>query len=217
MIILINDDNKNLHQQELDQIHVLRHRVFVEQLKWEGVTSRDGREYDQFDGSGTSYLAVMDGASVAATIRLNWSDKPTLMSEVFMHLVQFEKLPVGPTTVDLSRLAISPDYANTNRMNLYGSDMLCALLEYGLTEHLTEYTAISSTQLLSSLLQWGIRVYPLGFPAGEGVGEHVAIRLPITEEALLRLYQFTGNYKPRFREVRFAEAFEPLTAGQTAA
>lgn len=207
MLILIDDGNKDAHRDDLDKIHVLRHEVFVEQLKWPALTSTNGREYDQYDVPGAVYIAVKEGDEIAAAVRLNWADKPTLLTDAFPQLIEFENLPKGADTVDLSRFVVSPKFGDRDRMNRHGCELICGILEYGASEGIANYTAVISTHFLSTVLQWGVEAHAMGFPAGAGRDEHVAVRVPATERSISNLYQLTGDYEPRLRTPRFVAWF----------
>jgi acyl-homoserine lactone synthase len=208
MLILIDDSNRADYRDDLDKIHVLRHQVFVEQLKWPALTSTNGREYDQYDVPGAVYIAVKEGDDIAAMVRLNWADKPTLLQEIFPHLVQFENVPTGAKSVDLSRFVVSPKYGDRDRMNRYGSDLICGILEYGAAEGIESYTAVISPHFLSTILQWGVEAYAMGFPAGSARDEHLAVRVPATERSISNLYYATKNSEPRLRTPRFLNWFQ---------
>ena len=207
MIILIDDSNKSRHQEDLDKIHVLRHEVFVEDLKWSGLNSEDGREYDQYDVPGAVYIAVKEDAEIAAAVRLNWFDKPTLLSEVFPNLVQFEQMPEGSKFVDLSRFVVSPKFGDRDRMSKHGCELICGILEYGLCEGISNYTAVISPHFLSTVLQWGVEAHAMGFPVGKGRDEHLAVRVPATATSISHLYYMTRNYEPRLRTPDFVRCF----------
>ncbi|RAV63288.1 hypothetical protein DBT42_08980 [Aerococcus urinae] len=191
---------------------MLRREVFIDQLKWPDLKSVNGREYDQYDVPGAVYIAVKEGDDIAASVRLNWADKPTLLAEVFPHLVQFEQVPGGVETVDLSRFMVSPKYGSRDRMNRYGSDLICAILEYGASEGIANYTAVISTHFLSTILQWGVEAHAMGFPAGEGRDAHIAVRVPATEASISHIYHFTRNYTPRLRTPQFTRWFHETAA-----
>jgi len=212
MLILIDDNNKHDHADDLDKIHQLRHKIFVEQLKWPDLKSTNGREFDQYDVPGAVYIAVKEGDDIAAAVRLNWADSPTLLRDVFSHLVQFENVPLDSASVDLTRFMISPKYGDRDRLNRYGADLICGILEYGVSEGIDHYTAVISTHFLSTILQWGVEAHAMGFPTGADREEHVAVRVPATEASISHVYHFTQNDQPRLREPRFVQKPERATA-----
>jgi acyl-homoserine lactone synthase len=197
MIVVVNDSNKEEHREDMDKLHQLRHQVFIEQLKWPHLKSVNGREYDRYDALDATHIFIKEGEDIAAAVRLNWADKPTLMGDVFSHLVQFESLPVGSSVVDLSRFVVSPKYGSRERMNRYGCDLICAVLEYGVLNGVSDYTAVVSTHFFSTLLQWGVEAYALGFPIGQGREECVAFRGPASEASIAQLYRYSQNYAAR--------------------
>lgn len=208
MIILINDSNKSEFREDLDKIHVLRNEVFIEDLKWSGLRSENGREYDQYDVPSAVYIAAKEGDEIAAAVRLNWFDKPTLLSEIFPNLVQFEQMPQGSKFADLSRFVVSPKFGGRDRMGAHGGELLCAMLEYGASEGISDYTAVISTHLFSSVLQLGVEAHAMGFPVGKGREEHLAVRVPATEASISSIYHATRNYEPRLRTPEFVRWFQ---------
>lgn len=212
MLILVNDNNKHEHASDLDKIHILRNQVFIEQLKWPALKSTNGREYDQYDVPGAVHIAVKEGDDIAASVRLTWADRPTLLRDIFPHLVQFESVPADAGSVDLSRFVVSPKYGDRDRMNRYGSDLICGVLEYGAAEGIENFTAVISPHFLSTILQWGVEAHAMGFPAGTGRDEHIAVRVPATEASISRLYHFTRNCEPRLRTPRFIHCFNKTVA-----
>lgn len=215
MFLLIDDSNKQQFHEDLDRIHLLRNEVFVEQLKWPHLRSTDGREYDDYDTPGAVYIALKEGDEIAAAVRLNWFDQPTLLAEVFPKLVEFEKIPSGASSVDLSRFVVSPKFGARDRMNRHGCELITAILEYGLAEKIENYTAVISTHFFATVLHWGVEAYAMGFPVGDGRDAYLAVRVPVTEKSVANLYRYSGDHNPRFREPDFVRQFTEIT-GQIA-
>lgn len=217
MFQLITRENRAEHADILDRMHKLRHEVFVEQLKWPDLTSRDGREYDQYDVPEAHYIVMVEDGEVVASVRFNRFDGPTLLEEIFPHLVEFEPLPEGGKVVDLSRFVVSPYVADKTRLGGHGAEIICAILEYGAAEELDALTAVISTHFLSTVLSWGLEAYAMGFPVGEGPGAYLAVRVPVSERQVAKVYQFTRNYRPRMSEPQFIrwhrETFASIAAG----
>src|SRR4029078_13272759 len=62
---VITNTNRHLYERELDDHHRIRHHIYIEELKWKGLTPRsDGREYDQFDFDATVYLLGLEEGRV---------------------------------------------------------------------------------------------------------------------------------------------------------
>ena len=203
MFLLITNENRAEYVDVLDQMHKLRHEVFVEDLKWEHLTSRDGREYDQYDVPEARYIVMLENDQVVASVRLNKFDAPTLLTDVFSKIVEFETLPHGAERVDLTRFVVSPHIGDPTRMERCGAEIICAILEYGVAEGLRDYTAVISPHFLATVLQWGVEAYAMGFPVGEGRAAHIAVRVPVHQGQVSALYHYTKNYTPRLAEPPF--------------
>lgn len=208
MTFLINAANAALYADEIEQIQALRFEVLVKDLKWEGLTSAGGLESDRFDGPNAIYIGIREGDEVVAAIRLNKADRPTLTSEIFPHLVQFQALPAGERVFDVTRLVVSPGRGKTFRKNRYSFDLLCAAMEFGLAGELDCFTAVMPTRFFELLQHTGSGIYPLGFPVGIGSDEHLAVFIPVVPRTLDCLYRFTGNNEPRLLSLQGA----PLSA-----
>jgi acyl-homoserine lactone synthase len=198
MIFLITPSNRDLYKAELDEMFRLRHEVLVETLQWQGLTSDSGRERDEFDNDEARYLGMQDGAGeIVGCMRLNRADVATLTSTVFSHLVQFADLPSGDTVFDVSRYLTSRQWQPSLSGNVQNLDILCAVYELGLQEGISNFTAVISTNLLSSLLQIGVEVNALGFPSKINGDDCIAIASPASHKNLTALYRATHNSQPR--------------------
>jgi len=202
MVILITPSNRHLHRRELDAIFRLRHDVLVGVLGWTGLASDGGRERDQFDNEDTHYLALTDPAGIViGCMRLNRATGQTLTSTAFANLIQFGDLPKGAGVYDVSRHLIARSQASL-RDSLAGFDLLCALYELGLAEDMTEFTAVMPTRLLSTLLQIGVELNAMGFPARIDREDCVAVSAPVVRASLERLYRATRSRTPRLQDFR---------------
>ena len=56
MIHAVTIHNQSLYGHQLDQMLRMRHSYYVEGRGWDGLTSRDGRETDEFDNEAALYL-----------------------------------------------------------------------------------------------------------------------------------------------------------------
>lgn len=82
-----------------------RHRVFIEQLKWE-LPVTGGIEQDQFDRPDTLYVVAQDEeGEVCGCARLLPTTVPYLLGEVFPQLMNGAAPPRSPDVWELSRFA----------------------------------------------------------------------------------------------------------------
>ncbi|HTI67114.1 MAG TPA: acyl-homoserine-lactone synthase [Caulobacteraceae bacterium] len=109
MAILIRRRQREAFSGLVDQLHKLRHRVFVERLKWSLPRGDGVHEIDQFDSCDCLHLVVVDAfGRVRATSRVT----PSLSPNVSCDLLAGEMgvtFPRGPDIAEVSRLCVDPD------------------------------------------------------------------------------------------------------------
>ena len=159
-----------------------RKRVFVDLFGWD--IQHDGvHEVDEFDDEHAEYLILSEdgGLTHRASIRLLPTERPHLMSEIFADFCD-DGVPEGPNIREITRFCIAPRGRAKDR--LVARNMLArSLIEYGLLNGVTGYTAICHMGLLQQVLSAGWRCRPLGMPrmfAGEMVG---AILIEVSAES----------------------------------
>jgi len=91
---VVTGANRHLYERELDEHHQIRHRIYVEELHWRGLTPRsDKREYDQFDLPETVYLLGLEEGRVVAGLRLVPTTGPHLINDVFPQFASVRGVP----------------------------------------------------------------------------------------------------------------------------
>ena len=89
---VVTSANRHLYERELDEHHQIRYRIYVEELRWRGLTARsDKREYDQFDMPETVYLLGLEEGNVVGGLRLVPTTGPTLLNDVFSRFAVRER------------------------------------------------------------------------------------------------------------------------------
>lgn len=126
-------------------MHRLRHRIFVEQLKWPlgPIQSVNGLEYDQFDTPSAHYIVHLNkAAEVDACARLLSTEGPNLLSDVFPDLVA-GIIPKRADTWEISRFCSDATSAPKNILGL----LLAVVLEYGLANDVKHYVSVSDIRI----------------------------------------------------------------------
>jgi N-acyl-L-homoserine lactone synthetase len=98
--------------QEIEAAQRLRHRVFVDSLRW--VTGCDGLEVDEYD-DGAIVLGVSDGRILRGTFRIVPPPRPFMLESVFKDLLTDHSLVKTTETVEVSRLVVDPVMTNTQQ------------------------------------------------------------------------------------------------------
>jgi predicted GNAT family N-acyltransferase len=70
MIHIVTSDNLYLFKDEMEQAYRLRHRIFVEEMKWSDLAKPDGREIDQFDDEHAVHMLYVESGKVLGYQRM---------------------------------------------------------------------------------------------------------------------------------------------------
>ena len=189
MIHVISAENRHLYEDVLEQHFLLRHRIFVEERKWEALRRPDGREIDSYDNADTIYLLALEGRQVVGGHRLYPTTKPSMMSEIFPHLASVRGYPCDPLIWEWSRYFVVPERRD-GKLNLA---LMAAVQEYCLGEGIKQVSAIMETWWLPRFHEAGFKVTPLGLPALVEGAWTIAGLMDIEEETLHALLDRTGQ------------------------
>lgn len=172
MIQHLKCGDANAHARLFDTMHQDRKRVFVDSLRWD--IPHDGtREADQYDTDNADYLILRDAQSGVhlGSVRLLPTMGSHMLADVFPFLCE-GAIPRGPNVREITRLVVSPDVPVRDRLmvrNMLGR----AMIEFGLQQGVTKYTAVCEFGFLTQLLSSGWHIKPLGLPqlvAGSLIG-----------------------------------------------
>lgn len=189
MMLIVEPKDRKKYQSQLEEHFRVRHEIYVKERGWKGLDRSDGREIDQFDCEETIYfLRLNSKGRVIGGSRLLPTTVPTLLSEVFPHLVEWEDIPCDPFTYEHTRYfakGCPEDKVSTSRVS---GEVLCAIFEYCLAHGIETVTTVCDTFFLPMILEfeWGTR--PLGLPAKYEEGECVAIQTPVSFRGLQSIY-----------------------------
>ena len=141
------------------QLGRYRHRVFIQRLGWQIAAAPHQErhlEQDQFDQQDTVYVIALTAAGqVCGCARLISTTQPTLMREIFPHLMQ-DALPHSHQVWELSRFA-SDSPAITRHL-------LDAVLHCAAELGIQRLIALSPLAVERLLKRWGIDTQRAGVP-----------------------------------------------------
>src|SRR5581483_348121 len=80
---IVTRANRAHYRNELEQMHRLRHEIFVDELGWSALRSDDGIERDEFDDDHAVYLVAAERGEVHGSLRLLPTWKRCMISERF--------------------------------------------------------------------------------------------------------------------------------------
>jgi acyl-homoserine lactone synthase len=164
-IHVVTDANRELYADALDQSQRLRYRVYIEELKWKGLTRReDGREIDQFDTAEAVHLLAIEAGVVRGGTRLIPSTAPHLLSDVFPHLASVRGVPRSDDVAEWTRFYVAPERREDHKASQVSSTILASLVEYAMDEGMSGVSVVLNTFWLPRFLGYGWKVQPLGLP-----------------------------------------------------
>jgi acyl-homoserine lactone synthase len=150
---VVTGANRHLYERELDEHHQIRHRIYVEELRWRGLKARaDKREYDQFDTSETVYLLGLEQVPTTG---------PHLINDVFSRFASERGAPRRSDIADWTRIFVVPERREEHTGSKIGSTVIASMIDYGLEEGLSGISVVMNTFWLPKFLKYKWRVRPL--------------------------------------------------------
>src|SRR5690349_17833903 len=140
LIHIVTAANRHFYARELDEMHRLRWRFFIEQRGWselEAAQTAPGLERDEYDDERAVYLlALSDDGHVQGSMRLRPTDDKSLMTDRFPVLVAAEtEAQFGAQTWEITRLMRSPEFRGSDGELLLRIN--CAACEFALARGIT--------------------------------------------------------------------------------
>ncbi len=194
MIHIVTPENAHLYREEMEQAYRLRHRVFVDEMKWTDLTKPDGREIDQFDDGHAVHMLYIDSeGKVLGYQRMLPSTRPHLLSDVLPQLCEDER-PVGPHIWEWTRYCVEPAHRERGRtLSPVANALLSGIVEWGLESGVNTIIIEMNPLWLLRLVQLYFRTIPLGLPQPIGGQDTVAVTAAFDRRTLARLQEMRGN------------------------
>jgi acyl-homoserine lactone synthase len=190
---VVTDTNRQLYERELDEHHQIRHRIYIDELHWPGLTPRDDkREYDQFDFAETVYLLGIEDGRVVGGLRLVPTMGPHLIANVFSRFAEQRGVPRRPDVAEWTRIFVVPERREEHTGSKVGSSVIAGMIDYGLQEGLSGISVVMNTFWLPKFQRYGWRVRPLGMPDVHEGEWLVAVMIDVTPEALAGIQSACG-------------------------
>lgn len=165
MIDVVTSQNAIAYQAALEEMYRLRHRVFVEKMKWEALRKPDGREIDQFDNDDAIYLLLReDDGRIIGGHRLLPTTKPHLFTELFSDMCNVRGLRSGERIYELTRTCTDKEALGKDR-EIWGlKHVMVGLFEFCVRAGIEQLTLLTPLNTLYRCLLTGVEVRPLGLP-----------------------------------------------------
>ena len=134
MIIVIDGVNRHRYTRLLDEMFMLRARVFGQRLGWE-VDIQDGREIDQFDSLDPAYvIGINENNKVVSCVRALQTTGPHMLSDVFSSILDGEPPLRSATLWESTRFCVDTELLEgghaRNSISYATCELMVASLEY---------------------------------------------------------------------------------------
>jgi len=170
----------------IDQMHVLRARVFRDRLDWEVDVVR-GREVDDYDALDPIYLLVVSDSTnqVVGCARLLPGSGPTMLGRTFPVLLDGGPLPRGHHLTESSRFCIDTDVAGANTARgLHQATMMLfsGILDWAIAHGHSHVMTVTDLRFERIVKRAGLPFSRLGSPHPIGNTMAIAGIIPATKE-----------------------------------
>ncbi len=205
MIHVIHIENQHIYARQLDQMFQLRHQYYVEGHGWAGLTSKDGRETDEFDDETAVYLMSLDPlGDIAASVRLNPTTGPTLLKK-FADWSD-EAIPNAANVWDISRWMAATQHRRGTHPRWpsnHQRELMLGILEFCLSREIARLVMLAEHRLAERIAAYGWPLRYLGAPRDyeNGKGTAVAAEIGVGIDVLAMTRIRTGLSEPQLMEL----------------
>ncbi|NEJ22175.1 GNAT family N-acetyltransferase [Rhizobium leguminosarum] len=196
MLHVVNAGNFSNYYNEMEQAFRLRHKVFVEEKKWDDLAKPDGREIDQFDTEHAVHMLYIEEGRVLGYQRMLPSLQPHLLSDVMPQLCDGDR-PSGPHIWEWTRYCVAPGFREHGRaLSPVSNALLSGIVEWGLGFGVSQIIIQMNPLWLLRLLQLHFKVTPLGFPQAICGEDVLAVTASFDTRTLVRLRSCREDRRP---------------------
>lgn len=186
MMQLITPDCYAEFDDELKEMHRLRHRVFRDRLNWD-VSVSGGYEVDPFDALGPCYLLLRASSGrVDGCVRMLPTTGSTMLRDSFSILLGGHPAPEDPRIWESSRFALDlpPSAPKQAGIALGTYELFAGMIEFGLSRDLSSIVTVTDLRIERILRRAGWPLERLSDPQTIGNTRAVAGHLDVSAESL---------------------------------
>ena len=204
MIHAVTAANRHLYASQIDEMHRLRWRFFIEERGWkalEALQTHHGFERDELDDERAVYfMALSDEGHVQAAMRIRPADDRSIVADLFPDLIDEEtRASFGPNDWEITRTLRAPELEKEDgKLRLR---LTCAACEFALLHGIERYVCLVDTFLLPSMRALNREKHQvISLPQPYAEGEMVAVELHPDEQWLERARKLGGFTGPMLLE-----------------
>ncbi len=171
---IVTQANRALYGSELEQMHRLRHHVFVDELGWRDLQSPDELEIDEFDDEHAVYLIACKNGEVHGSVRLLPTWRRCMITQQFSDFLGGAAAPTGPDVWEFTRWCPGTMRSPRNLIRARAA-LIVASLEFARSRHIKKYLTFCETKFVSQIAELGWHSTPLCMPRPFTEGMAIAV------------------------------------------
>lgn len=202
MIVVIDGSNRRRFAADLAAMHGQRREVFVDRAGWRVPVVAE-LEIDRYDLlEDTLYLLAKEEpfGPVLASARLLATTGAHLMQDLYSPAYR-AAFPSGPRVWEASRYCTAPGIGGRSRRLGLLWEVICAVMELGLSRDIDEVIFAANRALLPLTLECGWDARAIGPTLSDGNDEVTAVAARITQDGLRRVRRRHGVPDPVIRHL----------------
>jgi len=199
MLKLISKDWYREFAGEIQEMHLLRNRVFNDRLNWD-VPAKGGFEIDTYDAECPDYLLLIgDTGRVEGCVRFLPTMGPTMLKDTFSELLDGQRAPESERILESSRFALDlpANSAKAEAGIAVGTYKLFAgMLEYALSKQANRIVTVTDARMERILRKVDWPLERLGAPKKIGNTTAVAGFVEVSTNSLQNIREKGGFHQP---------------------
>jgi acyl-homoserine lactone synthase len=191
---IVTRANRSLYARELEQMHRLRHEIFVDELGWSDLRSPDGIERDDFDCEEAVYLIAAEFGQVHGSVRLLPTWRRCMALECFPAWLNEGGFQPAPDIWEWTRWAPGTVRRPRSLIRSRGA-LIVAALEFAQSRGVQSYLTFCETKFVPQLVELGWEPRPLGLPRPFDQGSAIAVQWEVKDgqlDAARRMFRMKG-------------------------
>lgn len=190
-VVCLSWETAHLHGEAWVSYHRLRHRLFIERLRW-NVPTQNGLEYDQFDTPAAKYILWLDeDGRTRGGVRLIPTTGPYMVRRLWPELIS-GKLSEGPQIWEATRFGCDHDLEPALRRRVI-AELICACQEYGVAHGIQAYLGVMPLMVFRRVIvKAGCPVELLGPTRRFGHHPVSAAYIHVSKEVLAKVQRISG-------------------------
>ncbi|WP_262696345.1 acyl-homoserine-lactone synthase [Kordiimonas aquimaris] len=191
MILIITPENRQKYAGYLEDMHRMRHDVFVDRAGWSELESPFKLEIDEYDTPWTTYyIKLSEKGNVMAGIRTIPTVYKSMLANFyypkFPDLFDPEALPADPLVWEMSRyFVVDPEY-KTQSGHAAKMELYVGMFEHALEQGAKALCGVTESYIIARALRLGWSVNPLSMPfeysAPDFEGSMTAIKMDVNAD-----------------------------------